>query len=84
MADILSMGELLIDFTPSGTGPDGQMLFARNPGGAPANVAVQARCVGVSAGFLGCVGDDMFGRFLFDTLKECSCTVRKQATENKR
>ena len=26
MADILSMGELLIDFTPSGTGPDGQLL----------------------------------------------------------
>lgn len=43
-------------FTPSGTGPDGQMLFARNPGGAPANVAVQARRAGVSAGFLGCVG----------------------------
>lgn len=75
MADILSMGELLIDFTPSGTEPDGQMLFARNPGGAPANVAVQACRAGVSAGFLGCVGDDMFGRFLFDTLQECGVDV---------
>ena len=40
MADIVSMGELLIDFTPVGTTEDGRLLFARNPGGAPANVAV--------------------------------------------
>ncbi len=71
MAELLSMGELLIDFTPSGVTPAGQALFARNPGGAPANVAVQAARVGVSAGFLGCVGEDPFGRFLRDTLVGC-------------
>lgn len=71
MADLLSMGELLIDFTPTGSTEDGRLLFARNPGGAPANVAVQALRAGVSAGFLGCVGNDMFGKFLFDTLKDC-------------
>lgn len=71
MADLLSMGELLIDFTPGGTGENGRMLFARNPGGAPANVAVAAHRAGLSAGFLGCVGQDMFGVFLKDTLDAC-------------
>lgn len=71
MAKLLSMGELLIDFTPTGTTEDGRLLFARNPGGAPANVAVQALRVGVSAGFLGRVGQDMFGDFLVDTLQKC-------------
>ena len=71
MAELLSMGELLIDFTPTGTTEDGRLLFARNPGGAPANVAVQAVRAGVSAGFLGKVGKDMFGDFLVQTLKDC-------------
>ena len=69
MADLLSMGELLIDFTPSGYTEDGRLLFSRNPGGAPANVAVQAARCGVSAGFLGRVGKDMFGDFLLETLR---------------
>ena len=76
MADIVSMGELLIDFTPVGTTEDGRLLFARNPGGAPANVAVQAHRAGVSAGFLGRVGKDMFGDFLVDTLKNCDIDIR--------
>lgn len=71
MAELLSMGELLIDFTPMGKTEDGRFLFARNPGGAPANVAVQALRAGVSAGFLGRVGKDMFGDFLVSTLKDC-------------
>ena len=33
MAQLLSMGELLIDFTPVGQTEDGRLLFARNPGG---------------------------------------------------
>lgn len=70
MPQLLSLGELLIDFTPSGTSPNGQMLFARNPGGAPANVAVQAARLGVSAGFIGKVGNDFFGQFLQQVLME--------------
>ncbi|WP_322181370.1 carbohydrate kinase family protein [Neglectibacter caecimuris] len=71
MAELLSMGELLIDFTPTGATEDGRLLFARNPGGAPANVAVQAVRAGVTAGFLGRVGKDMFGDFLVSTLRNC-------------
>lgn len=71
MAEILTMGELLIDFTPSGNTEDGRLLFSRNPGGAPANVAVQALRAGTPSGFLGRVGNDMFGNFLVSTLKAC-------------
>ncbi len=71
MAELLSMGELLIDFTPTGKTEDSRQLFARNPGGAPANVAVQAVRSGISAGFLGRVGKDSFGDFLLSTLKDC-------------
>lgn len=40
--DIVVFGEILIDFTAQGYNENGQMLYARNPGGAPANVAVAA------------------------------------------
>lgn len=63
------MGELLIDFTPMKETEDGRLPFARNPGGAPANVAVQAVRAGISAGFLGRVGQDLFGDFLISILK---------------
>lgn len=76
MARLLSMGELLIDFTPTGKTPDGRLLFARNPGGAPANVAVQALRAGVSSGFLGRVGKDMFGDFLTATLQDCGVDTK--------
>ena len=34
--DITTFGEILIDFTSQDINEDGQMLYARNPGGAPA------------------------------------------------
>ena len=40
--DIVVFGEILIDFTAQGYNENGQMLYARNSGGAPANVAVAA------------------------------------------
>lgn len=69
MADFLSLGEMLIDFTPAGKTDAGIPVFEQNPGGAPANVAVQAARLGVSAGFIGKVGRDMFGTFLKQTLE---------------
>jgi len=38
--------------------------FVQAPGGAPANVAVGLARWGLGAGFVGCVGDDAFGRHL--------------------
>ena len=65
---ITSIGEILVDMTQTHVDENGIPHFAANPGGAPANVAVAAAKMGVEAGFIGCVGDDVFGRLLRDTL----------------
>ncbi|ADU27520.1 carbohydrate kinase family protein [Ethanoligenens harbinense] len=70
MFDVVAIGELLIDFTPAGVGGNGAALFARNPGGAPANVLASSSRLGAKTAFIGKVGDDDFGRFLKDTLDE--------------
>ena len=70
MADVVCLGELLIDFVPLETGSDlrGADAFRKAAGGAPANVAVGLARLGVSSAFMGQVGRDGFGRFLADTL----------------
>jgi len=64
MTDVTALGELLVDFTECGTSDAGMRLFEQNPGGAPANVAAAIARQGLSAAFIGKVGDDMHGRFL--------------------
>lgn len=66
---ICAFGECLIDFTPVGISENGNTIFERNPGGAPANLAVAATKQGIEASFIGEVGADMFGEFLIETLK---------------
>ena len=70
MADVLCLGEALIDMVPTrtGVGLAEAETFVKAAGGAPANVAVGLARLGVSSGFIGAVGDDPFGRFLADTL----------------
>jgi fructokinase len=67
--DVTALGEILIDFTPDGISENGNILFERNPGGAPANLAVAVARLGGTSAFIGKVGDDMFGRFLKETLE---------------
>ena len=69
MLDVLSMGDVMIDFTPDGISEKGNLCFERNPGGAPANVAVTVSLLGGESGFIGSVGNDIFGRFLRSTLE---------------
>ena len=68
MKDIVTLGELLIDFTPCGQ-QDGQQVFMQNAGGAVANVAVAAAGFGMDTAYLGMVGDDAFGHYLADVLR---------------
>jgi fructokinase len=72
MPDVTALGELLIDFVPtvSGVALIEAPAFQKAPGGAPANVAAGVAKLGVSAGFMGKVGDDAFGHFLAQTLQE--------------
>ena len=46
MMDITTIGEVLIDLTQTGVSPQNVPLFASNPGGTPANVAVSAARLG--------------------------------------
>lgn len=72
MPDVISFGELLIDFVPtiSGVNLISAPAFKKAPGGAPANVAVGLARLGISTGFMGKVGDDAFGHFLVNVLSE--------------
>ncbi|MDH7488009.1 MAG: PfkB family carbohydrate kinase [Anaerolineae bacterium] len=71
MPDVITLGEVLVDFvaTVSGVSLADAPAFKKAPGGAPANVAAALARLGVSAGFMGKVGDDPFGHFLVDTLR---------------
>jgi len=67
MNGIITLGETLIDFTPL---DNDNRDFRKNPGGAPANVAVALVRLGAKVSFIGKVGDDLFGKFLLNKLKE--------------
>ena len=69
MYDIVAIGELLIDFAPGGETSDGTALFERNPGGAPGNVLALAAKLGKKTALISKVGEDQFGRFLTEVLK---------------
>lgn len=62
--DLVSLGELLIDFTPIGVSENNNPIFERNPGGGPANLACAAAKLGSSTAFIGKVGNDFFGTAL--------------------
>jgi len=69
MKDVTALGELLIDFTPSGRGEQDNPRFEANPGGAPSNVLVSLACLGLETEFIGCVGRDNFGQLLVAALR---------------
>jgi fructokinase len=77
MADVVCLGEVLIDFVPTVTPTTltAAPAFKKAPGGAPANVAVGLARLGVRSAFMGKVGDDPFGHFLVDTLAAAGVDV---------
>lgn len=77
MPDVITLGELLIDFVPTTSGVSLKQAseFKKAAGGAPANMAAGLAKLGVSSGFMGKVGDDSFGHFLSDTLSELGVDV---------
>lgn len=70
MFDLVSMGELLVDFTESGYSQNRMRLFEQNPGGAVANVVCAGARLGLKTAFLGKVGKDSHGHFLADVLNK--------------
>ena len=61
---ILCIGEILADMIGEAAGADGAPVFKLFCGGAPFNVAVNAKQSGAKVGFLGRVGRDPVGKFL--------------------
>jgi fructokinase len=70
MFDIVSLGELLVDFTECGRSPSGMRLFEQNAGGAVTNLLCAAANCGAKTAYIGKVGNDMQGQFLKASLEE--------------
>lgn len=69
---LCTIGELLIDFIPDEKGKrlKDVVSFTKAAGGAPANVAGAAGKLGIYSTMLTKVGNDAFGDYLIDCLKE--------------
>ncbi|MCF8008603.1 MAG: carbohydrate kinase [Halanaerobiales bacterium] len=67
MNGVISLGEAFIDFIPV---DNKNMVFEKNAGGAPANVAVALSRLGSKVTFISKIGDDVLGRYLYDVLKK--------------
>lgn len=72
MKKVFCLGESLIDFVAEKQGADLSKAneFTKKAGGAPANVACAIAKLGGKSSFIGCVGDDPFGRFLLQILDD--------------
>lgn len=68
--DVVTLGELLIDFTENGTSAQGNPIYEANPGGAPCNVLAMLTRLGRRTAFIGKVGQDIFGKRLKAALDE--------------
>ncbi len=68
--DVVALGELLIDMTANGISDQGNVLYEANPGGAPCNVLAMLKKLGHNVGFIGKVGDDIFGHELKEVLEK--------------
>ncbi|UCZ53901.1 PfkB family carbohydrate kinase [Bacillus shivajii] len=71
MSKVLCLGEALIDFIPTQNGHPlkGVEQFKKVAGGAPANVSAAIAGLGGKSYMIGKVGDDPFGDYLIETLK---------------
>lgn len=69
MFDVVTLGELLIDFTTSSVDKDGYPLMQAHAGGAVANFLAVNSKFGLKTALIGKVGGDTFGKLLINTLK---------------
>ena len=79
MFDVVSIGELLIDFAPVSVDDMGYPTMAAKAGGAPPNFLATLSKYGVSTAIMCKVGKDAFGELLIKTLNEAgvntSCAI---------
>jgi sugar/nucleoside kinase (ribokinase family) len=75
--EVTCIGEVLVDFLSKEIGRDlsDAGIFAKGAGGAPANVAAGLSRLGIRSSFVGKVGNDPFGIFLYTQLKSFGVDV---------
>lgn len=78
MSRVICVGEALIDFMCSDRVSRLQegINFIKKAGGAPANVCAAITKLGGSAAFVGKIGKDSFGKFLYSTLEELNIDMK--------
>lgn len=76
LAKVVALGELLIDFTPSGKSERGRPVYECNPGGAPANMLCCLGQFGHECAMIACVGEDAFGAEIVDALETSGIDCR--------
>lgn len=76
MAEVVALGEVLIDFTLQQTDTEGYPVMAAHPGGAPANFLAALSRFGAKTALLAKVGDDAFGTLLARTLQQEGVDLR--------
>ncbi|END1747536.1 aminoimidazole riboside kinase [Escherichia coli] len=74
---VWTLGDAVVDLLPELSG-----ALLPCPGGAPANVAVGVARLGESSGFIGRVGDDPFGRFMYKTMTNEGVDVTYMHTDS--
>lgn len=75
--DILCVGEILVDFIGAQNGKSIATTESYNRflGGSPANVAVNAKRIGLDVSLVASVGNDGFGRFLSEKLVKLELSI---------
>ncbi|MEW9109214.1 sugar kinase [Cytobacillus gottheilii] len=67
MMDIITIGEAMIAFNPTATGPMKFVnSFEKRIGGAELNTAIGCARLGLKAGFISRLGNDEFGRYILN------------------
>ncbi|MFL6560412.1 MAG: PfkB family carbohydrate kinase, partial [Bacillus sp. (in: firmicutes)] len=81
---VMCVGELLIDFycTDIDVNLKEGNHFLKKAGGAPANVAAAISKLGGVASLIGKVGNDPFGLFLIETIKEVGVDTSMIVTDD--
>ncbi len=74
--DIIGLGECLIDVIVDPVNSD-TVYFAGKPGGAPVNVLACMVKLGLKAGYIGKLSDDILGRYLLETLKKAGISTKQ-------
>lgn len=69
---VVSVGDILIDFTPIAVDGNGYPSIQANPGGDVGNFLAACSKFGAETAFIGKIGDDTFGHLLIDTLNRCN------------